>query len=41
MKNLILQIVCVVMLAGCSTPPKAPLPSGPWTPVNKPLAAKE
>lgn len=41
MKRLILEIVCVAFLAGCSSPPKAPQPTGDWTPVNTPTASKE
>lgn len=41
MKKLILTFACAALLVGCSTPPKAPQPSGDWIPVNQPLAAKE
>ncbi len=41
MKKLILCLAYTALLAACgSTPPKAPQPSGEWTPVNKPLTAK-
>lgn len=41
MKKFILYITCAALLAACgSTPPKAPQPSGDWTPVNKPLTGK-
>lgn len=41
MKKLILQLACVALLAGCSSPPKTPQPTGEWKPVNNPLAVKE
>jgi uncharacterized protein YceK len=40
MRKMILQIVCIALLAGCGTAQKATQPSGEWTPVNKPLASK-
>lgn len=42
MKKLIAGFVLTALLAACTTtPPKATQPSGAWTPVNKPVPAKE
>lgn len=36
MKQLFIVAMVAATLAGCGSPPKPPLPTGDWVPVNRP-----